>query len=279
MQAGLRISGHNSGFNPKASRVRAIITTISLGLMLGLSSCATDPRTTGSIKRGGDISKMSVPELKSAVGQYGTNYARNPKDKAVGLTYAAMLRRIGRHEQALSVMQKMVIYHPQDPQVLAAYGKALAAAGDLSKALKIIERAQTPDHPDWKLLSAQGAILDQLDRSNEARRLYRSALDLRPNEPSVLSNLGMSYLLTGDLPASETYLRQAIKLGGGDSRIRQNLALVVGLQGRFQEAETIARGELGNGEAQENVAYLRKMLAQQNSWKELEKQDANNQSG
>jgi Flp pilus assembly protein TadD len=45
--------------------------------------------------------------------------------------------------------------------------------------------------------------------------------------------------------------------------VRQNLALVVGLQGRFQEAETIARADLPPDEAAANVAYLRQMLAEQ----------------
>ena len=48
-----------------------------------------------------------------------------------------------------------------------------------------------------------------------------------------------------------------------DPRVRQNLALVVGLQGRFAEAEAIARADLPPEEAAANVAYLRQMLAQQ----------------
>jgi Flp pilus assembly protein TadD len=47
--------------------------------------------------------------------------------------------------------------------------------------------------------------------------------------------------------------------------VRQNLALVVGLQGRFAEAETIARAELPPEEAAANVAYLRQMLAHRGS--------------
>ena len=43
--------------------------------------------------------------------------------------------------------------------------------------------------------------------------------------------------------------------------MRQNLALVVGLQGRFAEAETIAKGDLPSDEAAANVAYLREMLS------------------
>ena len=49
---------------------------------------------------------------------------------------------------------------------------------------------------------------------------------------------------------------------GAAPRVRQNLALVVGLQGRFAEAETIARADLPADEAAANVSYLRQMLAQ-----------------
>jgi Flp pilus assembly protein TadD len=157
--------------------------------------------------------------------------------------------------------------------VLAAYGKALAADGQFEPALNAIRRAQTPEYPDWKLLSAEGAILDQLGKPADARALYGRALDLKPSEPSVLSNLGTSYVLEGDLQTAERFLRDAAKGQGADSRVRQNLALVVGLQGRFDEAEAIARRELSADQAEANVAYLRKMLAQQNAWGELKKED------
>jgi Flp pilus assembly protein TadD len=163
----------------------------------------------------------------------------------------------------------VAIHYPKDREVLAAYGKAQAAAGQLQAALDTIKRAQRPDRPDWRLLSAEGAVLDQLGRSAEARDLYRKALDISPNEPSVLSNLGMSYVLSGDLRTAESYLRKAASQPGADSRVRQNLALVVGLQGRFAEAEKIASADLPPSEAKANVDYLRHMLSQQNAWKKL----------
>ncbi len=116
-------------------------------------------------------------------------------------------------------------------------------------------------------------MLDQLGRSADARAKYRQALDIMPNEPSVLSNLGMSYVLSGDLKMAETYLQQAISQPGADSRVRQNLALVVGLQGRFAEAEQIARRELTQQQADANVAYLRSMMSQQNAWQSLKGKD------
>lgn len=58
--------------------------------------------------------------------------------------------------------------------------------------------------------------------------------------------------------------------------MRQNLALIVGLQGRFAEAEDIARREMTPDQAETNIAYLRQMLAQQNAWNLIEQEDRQN---
>ncbi|WP_235916821.1 tetratricopeptide repeat protein [Ciceribacter naphthalenivorans] len=241
-----------------------------------LSGCSTTkkPLTTGSIpKLSKPVETMNAPELARAADTIGASYERNPKDRGTGLAYANILMMTGRNTQALAVMQQVAIAHPADREVLSAFGKAQAAAGQLEQALTTIGRAQTPDRPDWRLYSAEGAVLDQLGRSSEARSRYRMALDLKPNDPTILSNLGMSYVLGGDLRTAETYLKSASQQPGADSRVRQNLALVVGLQGRFPEAERIARQELDPQQADANVAYLRSMMSQQNSWKQLAAKD------
>ncbi|MGO8318901.1 tetratricopeptide repeat protein [Rhizobium johnstonii] len=251
-------------------------------LVLALAGCSTtkDRMTTGSVpKLTKPVEEMDATELRSATDRLGQAYEKNPRDPVTGVNYANLLRMNGRDTQALAVMQQVAIANPGDRNVLAAYGKAQAAAGRFQQALDTIGRAQTPDRPDWKLISAQGAILDQMGRASDARQRYRDALDIQPNEPSILSNLGMSYVLTGDLRTAETYLRSAASQPTADSRVRQNLALVVGLQGRFPEAEQIARRELSPQQADANVAYLRGMLSQQNSWQKLAAKDKTPQAG
>jgi Flp pilus assembly protein TadD len=132
------------------------------------------------------------------------------------------------------------IENPRNKAVLGAYGRALAEAGNYEQALEVLDRAHTPDQPDWQILSAQGAVLDQMGRHADAQRYYLTALKIVPDEPSVLSNLGLSYALSKNLREAEATLRRAAAQHPVDSRIRQNLALVVGLQGRFAEAESIA---------------------------------------
>jgi Flp pilus assembly protein TadD len=253
---------------------------IMIAAALTLGGCANGQLTTGSIGRSSKaVEQMSGPELASTKINYGKAYARDPKDKDIGIAYANVLRMNGSNDQALAVMRQTAIYHPNDRNVLSAYGKALAGAGEFESALDAVRRAQRPDYPDWKLLSAEGAILDQMGNAQDARELYRKALDIAPGEASIQSNLGMSYLLEGDLKTAETYLSAASKTSSADSTVRQNLALVVGLQGRFDEAEQIASRELSPEQAQANLSFLRKMLAQQDSLGQLKNTDAQEASG
>lgn len=258
-----------------ATGKRLITTAFIIALAASVAGCGTSKLTTGSIGRpsGKPLETMSAGELHKATIALGQSYAKNPNDKRIATNYAAALQMDGDADQSLAVMRKLAIVLPKDRDVLAAYGKALAANGQFEPALDAVRRAQTPEYPDWKLVSAEAAILDQLGQRDGARQNYRKALDLKPNEPSILSNLGMSYVLEGDLRTAETYMRSAAQQPNADSRVRQNLALVVGLQGRFDEAETIASQELSPEQAQANVTYLRQMLAQQNAWSQLKDQD------
>ncbi|HEX2215606.1 MAG TPA: tetratricopeptide repeat protein [Xanthobacteraceae bacterium] len=209
----------------------------------------------------------------------GERYRADPNNVGAALDYAEALRRTGQRAQTAAVLQQASIRHPHDKRLLGAYGRALADTGNLSQAMEVLSRAHTPDQPDWRILSAQGAVLDQMGRHEEARRYYITALKIVPGEPTVLSNLGLSYALAKDLKRAEETLRKASAGGKVDHRVRQNLALVVGLQGRFNEAEEIARADLPPVKAAENIAYLRQMLAQHEGDKPRGRAHASNRAG
>ena len=124
---------------------------------------------------------------------------------------------------------------------------------------------------DWKVHSALGSAHDQHGQFADARKAYQSARALKPGEVSILNNLAMSYALEGNLAEAERLLRQAGSQaqGKGDARVRLNLALVVGLQGRFDEAKQIAAKDLPPVQVEANMTYLRNMLAQPDPWKQL----------
>jgi Flp pilus assembly protein TadD len=199
----------------------------------------------------------------------GARYRQNPDDADAAISYAQELRANDQRAQAVAVLEQASIRNPHSMALLGAYGRALTDTGQYQQALATLERAHTPDNPDWRILNVQGAVLDQMGRHAEAQRHYASALKIRPNEASVLSNLGLSYMLTKDLKNAEATLRRAAAQPDAGPKVRQNLALVVGLLGRFEEAEKIASADLPESEAAANVAYLRQMLAQKGDWKKM----------
>jgi Flp pilus assembly protein TadD len=131
------------------------------------------------------------------------------RDAEVALRYAKALRATGQCAQAVAVLEQATMAQPENKALLAEYGRALADNGNFEQAFDVLGRAHSPDNPDWRILSVQGALLDQLGRYEEARQYYASALKIAPDEPSVLSNLGLSYMLSKDLPKAEEILRRA----------------------------------------------------------------------
>src|SRR5215468_9814013 len=239
----------------------AVLTAV---FSLSVGSCQTTSPVdiTGSLATA--PSAHAEADWRRSAESWGERYQANPSDPEAAINYAAALRGNGQRSQAVAVLEQASIANPKHMGVLGAYGRALADCCNDKQALDVLGRAHTPDQPDWRILSVQGAVLDQMGRHEEARNYYATALRLTPDEPSVLSNLGLSYALSKDLKQAEATLRRASADGRIDPRVRQNLALVVGLQGRFAEAETIARADLPPDLAAANVAYLRQMLAQQN---------------
>src|ERR1700722_8108573 len=229
--------------------------------------------TTGSQDLTGSIAANAPPrtddDWRREAAAQGTRYRANPADRDAAIAYARALSALGERAQAVAVLEQASMHHPEDKAVLGAYGRALAAVGNYAQALDVLNRAHSPDQPDWRILSAQGAVLDQMGRHEDAQRYYSSALKIVPDEPSVLSNLGLSYALSRDLPKAEATLRRAVTQPSADPRVRQNLALVVGLQGRFAEAESIARADLPPDEAAANVAYLKQMMTDHNDWAKI----------
>src|SRR5918994_1057865 len=146
-----------------------------------------------------------------------------------GLPYARGLRALEQNAQAVAVLQQAAIRSPKNPELLAAYGKALADVGRYKEAAEVLSKAHTPERPDWRILSAQGAVADQLGDHGLAQSYYGTALKIAPGEPTVLSNLGLSYALSKRLADAEKTLRAAAATPAADARVRQNLALGLGL--------------------------------------------------
>ncbi|WP_421761176.1 tetratricopeptide repeat protein [Devosia sp.] len=253
------------------SRRSQILTPLRGLLLVGvaalaLSGCAMNPTTTGSIGTPPDFTAQTPDQRQIALQQLAAHYKKNPGDRATIIYYSAALRANGQNEQAVAVLEAGISKFKNDMAIEIAYAKALASAGRFEQALNIIETAIDPTNPDWNALLVKGAILDQSGKNVDARDVYATALKIAPDQPSLHANLGLSFAMTNNLDQAESELRLAVKLRGATSQVRQNLALVVGLQGRFDEARAMFAAELPPAQVEANMSYIRALLTQQNRW-------------
>jgi Flp pilus assembly protein TadD len=238
-------------------------------LALALGGCQNFGDMTASIA-GSSTMPTDDAGLRVYADHWGKIYAEHPGEKYASITYAKALRALTRYKEAAAVMQAAAVKAPKDMQILGEYGKALADAGEFQQARDVLTRSYPADRPDWRLLSAQGSVADRLDDHPAAQEFYRSALKIMPDEPTVLSNLGLSYALSKQLDEAETTLRVAVDQPKADARVRQNLALVLALEGKFGEAEAVSRKDMSPEEAKNNVAGIRDMIAQNDSWRAIQ---------
>jgi Flp pilus assembly protein TadD len=229
-------------------------------------------KTTGQLSPASTLSTASTtPVSLDALAELGDKWQSNPKDVGKGLAYANGLESLGQKDEALDVYRRIAETDPSNVKVAGLYGRKLVAAGKTEQAIPVLEGAEKQGDTDWRVMSALGTAYDQKGLYQKAREQYAKALTVDPQNLAVMNNLAMSYALEGNLEEAEKELRAADALprSKSDPRIRQNLALVVGLEGRFDEATKLAQEDLPPDQVQENMAYLKKMLSQPNTWQQI----------
>lgn len=252
---------------PRAKPRAAIL--ILLASAMALSGCN---KTTSQLDGTSSLATASTtPVSLEALADLGDKWQANPKDVSKGLAYASGLESMGQKDDALDVYRKLAEANPSDAKIAGLYGRKLAAAGRIDQAVPVLEGAEQKGDTDWRVMSALGSAYDQQGLYQKAREQYSKALASDPQNLVVMNNLAMSYALEGNLKEAETQLRaaDAMPRSKSEPQIRQNLALVVGLQGRFDEATTLAKQDLPPEQVEQNMAYLKRMLSQPNTWQQI----------
>ncbi len=241
---------------------------VAAGLMLGacsqlgslssqLAAADTPPPATGLASTPPTDARN---ELQKATEYWGKEFAKNPRDPKAGLSYARNLKAMGEKRQALAVLQQLSVFHSGNREVNAEYGRLALEFDQVNLAQKLLQAADDPANPDWKVISARGTVLAKQGRYRDAIAFYERAQVLAPDQASVLNNLALAHAMEGNPEKAEPLLRRAAAAGGHQGRIDQNLALVLGLQGKYDEAKLAAGKDLPADNAADNVDYVRRMV-------------------
>jgi Flp pilus assembly protein TadD len=239
----------------RRSMALALLATAAVALVLG--GC----NQTGPFARLSNEPKLAAADQIGAISQWSAAYAKSPQDPKMALGYAAALKAIGSRDRALDVLTAGYRSNPDSGEIAAELGRLALDMNRLDIATQTLKTAEAQGIKDWKTLSAQGTLRAKRGQYAEAQQYFLAALQEQPDAVSVINNLALSYALDGKADKSEELLRKAVAGGQGDKRVRQNLAMVLGLQGKFEEARQVASVDMTEQEAKSSMAYMRNMLA------------------
>jgi len=245
----------------EAARVLAAVT-----MSLMMSACAQLGGDDGPValaafdQAAPQTGALPQSELQKATEYWGKQYASNPSELDNALSYAKNLKALGEKGQALAVLQQASLLHGSDKRLASEYGRLALELDQVSVAKRLLEAADDPANPDWRVILARGTVLAKEGQYREAIPFYERALALAPDHPSVMNNLALAYTMSGEPAKGEELLRSAASLNGANTKVRQNLALVLGLQGKYDEATKVGSSELPHEAAQANADLLRKLV-------------------
>jgi Flp pilus assembly protein TadD len=188
---------------------------------------------------------------------WSREFDRDPTDAVAGVELATALRLLGRYDEAADTAGRVLVLHPDNQAALLETARAYIELDRGFYALEPLKKAQAAAPRDWTVYMLEGVAHEQNEQPDDARAAYLQALALSPNNPAVLSNLALWYAKRGDTCQAEKLLRTASAQPMANARERQNLALVLGMEGRFTEAEQLMRQDLPPPVTDNNLAYLK----------------------
>lgn len=250
----------------KTGRPLGLLAALTASLLLGACAQVGGDASSGLFssitpESAEQAAKDAAPTDPRQAAEYWSKiYTKNPRDLQAALAYAQNLRTLGQKREALAVLQQASLIYSTNRELAADYGRLALELDQVSVAKKVLEVADDPAKPDWRIILARGTALAKEGSYREAIGFYERAQALNPTHPSVLNNLALAYTMSGDPERGEQLLRQASSSGAENAKVRQNLALVLGLQGKYTEATQVGSVDLAASDAEANTALLKKMV-------------------
>jgi Flp pilus assembly protein TadD len=155
------------------------------------------------------------------------------------LIHEELLRDAGQIEKALKLLNAALTDIPDDPDLLYARGLVTAQLKRIDEHERDMRRLIELQPDNAHAYNALGYTLaDQAVRLNEALVLIEQAIELRPRDPFILDSLGWVRYRLGDYELAVKYLKEAMELRP-DPEIAAHLGEVLWRQGNLDEARDI----------------------------------------
>ena len=139
--------------------------------------------------------------------------AQNPDDLRLLRLQAQALRRTGKGDQGLAMLENAAKAHGDDPLAYISLAQAYSDADKGVQAVKVLQDAQAKFPGNDQIAFELGTVYDKQKKFPEAEAAFRSVLSRDPENASALNYLGYMLAERGErLDESVDYLKKALQL-------------------------------------------------------------------
>jgi len=137
----------------------------------------------------------------------------HPDDLRLARMESLALRRGGKVDQGLAILEEIVRTHNDDPEAVVALAQGYVDANRSPQAVKLLQDAQTRFPGDATVSLELGAVFDKQKKYNDAEAVLRQLIAKDPNNAVALNYLGYMLAERGErLGESVDYLKRALAI-------------------------------------------------------------------
>lgn len=141
----------------------------------------------------------------------------------------------GHNAEAVHWYEEALARRADYPAAQRGLAASLEAAGNLTRAVEVGERAAATPHPDTTVLTNLGSAYLQQGRVADAGRVLQQALAINPDLPDASVFLALVRMNEGNVPAAESLFRAALNIQPEYAEAHNDLASI--LEGRHAYPE------------------------------------------
>ena len=218
-----------------------------------LQQGATEPallllRLSLDLRPGFDAARLILAEAQERGGQVtqaqetlAAVQANSPLIATIRMRQAALYARAGDTDMAAQLLEQLAAAHPSRPEPLSALGEIYRLKERYPEAVSAFDRAiarvGSPTRMAWPLYYQRAVALDRSGDWPRAESDLKFALELMPDQPSLLNYLGYAWVDQGrNLAEARVMIERAVAQRPQDGSIVDSLGWVMLMQGQVAPA-------------------------------------------
>jgi tetratricopeptide (TPR) repeat protein len=183
----------------------------------------------------------TLRKFDAAIAIYHGIESGSPYFRMAQIQAALDEQRLGRNDDAIADLKKLVAAEPNDSESWIALGDTYRTGDRYAEAVEAYDHAEkaiaNPGKRDWPMFYARAMAKERLHRLDDSEADIQTALKLSPEQPELLNYLGYSWVDRGrKIPEALAMLEKARSLRPYDGYIVDSVGWAYYQLGRYEDA-------------------------------------------